>query len=66
MPHPVPYNKIVSTDNITLVYVPEKDLEALKSASAELDALHAWGVDNWEGYGDALSDLEENGQAEGP
>lgn len=34
------------------------ELEALRDADRDLDALHRWGVDNWEGYGDALSDKD--------
>ena len=34
--------------------------DALLRAEAELDALHAHGVDNWCGYGDAMDGLEES------
>lgn len=35
--------------------VASKELESLRAASAQLDALHAAGVDNWEGYAEARS-----------
>lgn len=30
--------------------ITQKELQALRFAQAELDALYAAGVDNWEGY----------------
>lgn len=37
------------------VLVDASELEALRTSAAVLDRLNAAGVDNWEGYGDALS-----------
>jgi hypothetical protein len=39
-----------------LVEIPETEYAALKRAAAELAALEAAGVDNWEWYGPALRD----------
>lgn len=36
------------------VLVDASELEALRTSAAVLDRLNAAGVDNWEGYGDAL------------
>ncbi|MFF9268604.1 hypothetical protein [Streptomyces rochei] len=36
------------------------EYQELKRASDELAALEAYGVDNWEGYGDAMQSLEED------
>ena len=43
---------------LTIPISPERYLELLE-AEAELNALKAYGVDNWGGYGEALSSLED-------
>lgn len=45
----------VDSPVVERVTITAAEYEALKLADAELDALHEWGVDNWEGYGDALA-----------
>lgn len=35
-------------------------LVVLEAAAAELAALRAWGVDNWEGYDHAMRELGED------
>ena len=49
----VMWRPVEQADDVVLI--PADELRALRSADATLDALHSWGVDNWEGYGDALS-----------
>ena len=44
---------------MAMVEVDEKEHTRLVEAAKKLDALEAAGVDNWEGYGDAMSSLEE-------
>ncbi len=39
--------------------IDQKELQRLRDAKAKLDALEAWGVDNWEGYDDALEPYHE-------
>lgn len=34
--------------------------EELEEAEAELQALHNFGVDNWEGYSEAMEELNKN------
>lgn len=36
------------------VTIPAEEWDYLKSRDAELSMLEAYGVDNWEGYSDAL------------
>ena len=38
--------------------VTTAELEALRSADRTLDALQRWGVDNWEGYEDAMAERD--------
>lgn len=45
-------NKTTETVTIT-----QKEYDQLLEASAELNALYAYGVDNWEGYFDATQSL---------
>ena len=40
--------------------IPLKEYESLKNDAAFLRALEACGVDNWEGFGDALEDFKTN------
>ena len=44
---------------MSTVTITAKEYEELKKAQATLDALEAGGVDNWEGYGEALSSLPD-------
>ncbi len=41
-----------------------KEYEELREATRTLNALEAAGVDNWDGYDEALSLMEENEEAE--
>lgn len=41
-------------------------VEELQRKAAVLDALKAHGVDNWEGYGEAMASLEEDEAEEAP
>lgn len=38
--------------------ISEKELRELLKASEKLYRLEVWGVDNWEGYGEALTNPE--------
>lgn len=42
------------------VTIPAEEWDHLKSRDAELSMLEAYGVDNWDGYGDALRGDEED------
>jgi hypothetical protein len=42
-----------------IITISLKEYEDLKEAQMELDALQQAGVDNWEGYDDAMTLLEE-------
>lgn len=44
------------------VYIP--NYNSLLEDSEELSALHSAGVDNWEGYGDAMKELHGDGDDE--
>lgn len=46
-------------NTLEMMYVPKDAYEQLVKDSAILDALYAAGVDNWEGYEEAMSILEE-------
>lgn len=39
--------------------ISQKELQALRFAQAELDALYAEGVDNWDGYQYAMDSLND-------
>lgn len=39
--------------------ITQEELQALRFAKAELDALYAEGVDNWEGYEYAMDRLND-------
>ncbi len=39
-----------------MITITKKEYDALQRASAELSALHAGGVDNWEWYHESLQD----------
>lgn len=39
--------------------ISEKRLKELERAEAKLNALENYGVDNWEGYGDALTEYHQ-------
>lgn len=41
------------------ITISKKIFDKLSSDSDILEALRSYGVDNWEGYGDALASLEE-------
>lgn len=41
-----------------MVSIPKTEYDRLLSDSALLCALHAAGVDSWEGYEDAMDDFE--------
>lgn len=41
-----------------VVLITRAELDALKESDRELSALHAWGVDNWEGYEDAMAEKD--------
>lgn len=43
-----------------LITITKGEYKRLLRIEAKLDALEAFGVDNWGGYGDALSSLEED------
>lgn len=47
-----------------VVIVPKYILEVLRSDQAKLNALEAAGVDNWPGYGEAMSALEDEEEEE--
>ncbi len=51
----ITWTDIADPDPVEIVTIPASEYAALKEADSELEALHEWGVDNWEGYGDALS-----------
>ena len=42
-----------------MVTITQKEYDALSKAARELDALEEFGVDNWGGYGDAMTSLED-------
>jgi len=42
------------------VTITQKEYDALLKADRELNALECYGVDNWGGYGDAMSSLDED------
>jgi len=46
------------------VQITKKYYEELVEAQAKLDALEGAGVDNWEGYDDAMERLAESGEGE--
>ena len=48
----------ISPAAIDSVSIDRRDLEVLRNKAAKYDALIAFGVDNWSGYGDAMSMLE--------
>jgi len=43
-----------------MITITKKRYEQLFEAEKELRALHCAGVDNWEGYDDAMESLEED------
>jgi hypothetical protein len=45
-----------------MVEIPETEYKALCRAAAELAALEAGGVDNWEWYGESLRDAGLTGE----
>ena len=42
-----------------MIAITKKEYESLLEDSEKLEALEAAGVDNWEGYSDAMESLEE-------
>lgn len=46
------------------VAILQEEYEDLKRAKAVLEALEAAGVDNWEWYGEAMSQLEDQSEVE--
>ena len=48
------------------VYVDSKVLAQLEKNSRILEALEANGVDNWDGYSDALSEILANAEVDEP
>ena len=48
-------NQDVKFETVT---IPKSEYELLLDASRKLAALEAGGVDNWEGYDDAMSSME--------
>ena len=46
------------------VTITQKEYDALLKADRELNALECYGVDNWGGYGDAMSSLDEDDEDE--
>lgn len=48
----------ISPAAIDSVSIDRRDLEVLRNKAAKYDALIAFGVDKWSGYGDAMSMLE--------
>ena len=42
-----------------MVTIPEKVYKRLLESESKLDALECYGVDNWSGYGDAMSSMDE-------
>lgn len=42
------------------IIIRKDELIELLRKSDKLDSLEAWGVDNWEGYGDALKSLDDS------
>lgn len=49
------------TDTVTIT---KEEYESLKRDSVILQALYANGVDNWEGYGEALEDSDDETEEE--
>lgn len=47
-----------------VVVIPKYILESLRADQAKLNALEAAGVDNWQGYGEAMSALEDEEEEE--
>lgn len=45
------------SDDVT---ISRKRLEDLERSERELNALNAFGVDNWEPYGDAMRSVDED------
>jgi hypothetical protein len=43
-----------------VVRVPVAEYRRLKERDEELSALEAYGVDNWDGYGEALRSLDSD------
>ena len=41
------------------VTIPEKVYKGLLESERKLEALECYGVDNWSGYGDAMSSMDE-------
>lgn len=52
--HLVRHLEAIIAANAAKVTIDEAEHERLKRADAKLDALEAGGVDNWEGYSEAL------------
>jgi hypothetical protein len=43
-----------------LIYITRKEYDDLCYSRRVLDALYAGGVDNWEWYGDSLSEIDDD------
>ena len=48
----------------TNVTIHKDDLVELLRKADKLDTLEAWGVDNWEGYNEAMQDLDDSTDTE--
>jgi hypothetical protein len=48
--------------DVETVTIPKSEYESLLEAQAKLDALEGAGVDNWEGYDDAMALLDDEGE----
>ena len=49
--------KQMQEDEVEMVAIPVDEYRRLKHAEAVLEALQGCGVDNWEGYDDAMQDV---------
>lgn len=47
-----------------MVEIPRKHYQELLEKATKYDALEAYGVDNWGGYGDAMQSLEDEEEEE--
>lgn len=43
-----------------MVTITQKEYDRLLRSERELEALECYGVDNWGGYGEAMSSLNDN------
>lgn len=53
---PKPFLKVTQMPTEEMITITKKEYDSLLRADAELSALHAGGVDNWEWYHESLKD----------